>query len=184
MICSAVELSHQLLAKAVREGGSAIDATAGNGYDTLFLARLVGETGRVFSFDIQGTAIKKTEDLLQKDGMLHRVTLIAKGHEEMDRYVGQNVQGVIFNLGYLPGGDQKIVTAPDTTICALNKSIRLLSPGGVLVMVVYWGHEGGMEEREAVETWVAERNSPAWDVIKITFPHKNIAPYVIGLQKK
>lgn len=184
IIRSVVELSHQLLSTVVDKGSFVIDATAGNGKDTLFLAGLVGETGKVFAFDIQDEAIEKTQALLEAHGMTRRVHLIHKGHELMDDYVNIQVQGVLFNLGYLPGGDPRIVTSPDTTLCALKKSVHLLAVGGVLSIAVYWGHPGGMEERDVVDEWIKELSPREWDVMKITFPNKNMAPYVIGVQKK
>lgn len=184
IIKSVVEITHQLLSIAVGEGASVIDATAGNGKDTLFLAELIGKTGQVFAFDIQDEAIKKTQDLLNAHGMMERVHLILKGHEMMDHHVNVNVQAVLFNLGYLPGGNPEIITSPSTTICALEKSRKLLAVGGVLVIAVYWGHPGGMEEKEAVEEWIKNLSPKVWDVMKITFPNKNMAPYVIGVQKK
>jgi len=184
IIRSVVEFSHQLLSTVVHEGSSVIDATAGNGKDTLFLAKLVGETGRVYAFDIQEGAIEKTQNLLESHGMKNRVHLIHSGHELMDKYINGQVQGVLFNLGYLPGGDHKIVTSPNTTISALKKSVHLLSQGGVLSIAVYWGHPGGLEEKNVVDEWVEELSPREWDVMKITFPNKNMAPYVIGVQKK
>ncbi|MEL7564204.1 MAG: class I SAM-dependent methyltransferase [Dehalobacterium sp.] len=184
IIRSVVELSHQLLSPVVHEGSSVIDATAGNGKDTLFLAKLVGETGKVYAFDIQEGAIEKTQSLLETHGMKNRVHLIQHGHELVDEYVDEQVQGVLFNLGYLPGGDHKIVTSPDTTICALKKSLNLLAQGGVLSIAVYWGHPGGLEEKNVVDQWVEKLSPREWDVMKINFPNKNMAPYVIGVQKK
>lgn len=184
IVKSVVELSHQLLSKVVFEGCIAIDATAGNGNDTLFLAKLVGPTGKVFSFDIQERAIQKTKELLAIHEMENRVVLIQEGHEEMDKYVPVKVHGVLFNLGYLPGGDQSIITTSDTTISALKKSTQLLARGGVIAIAVYWGHSGGPEEKEAVEDWISTLAPQEYDVIKITFPNKNKAPYLIGIQKK
>jgi len=179
-----VDISHQLLSQIVTEGSLAIDATAGNGNDTLFLAGLVGETGQVWAFDIQKQAIENTRRRLTEAGMLHRVRLIHGGHEEIDRFVPQKVHAVLFNLGYLPGGDTGIVTVPETTVKALEKSRELLWPGGILCLAVYWGHPGGKEEKEAVEGWAAQLSPYAWDVEKISFPNRNIAPFVMVIQKK
>lgn len=181
---SVVEFSHQLLETVVHEGSMAIDATAGNGNDTLFLARLVGAKGKVFAFDIQEKAVQNTRNLILAHGMMDRVQLIQKGHEFMDQDVQVQVQGILFNLGYLPGGDHSIVTAPSTTLCALKKSLKLLATGGVISISVYWGHSGGLEEKMAINRWIEELSPQKWDVMKITFPNKKMAPYVIGVQKK
>lgn len=179
-----VELSHELLSKVVGEGSLAIDATLGNGYDTLFLAKAVGSSGKVFAFDIQDIAIRKSLDLLTAHGVDERVELFHHGHEEMDKYISTQVQGIVFNLGYLPGQDQRIITEAKNTVTALTKATRLLIPGGLIVIVVYWGHQGGMEEKEAVENWITKLSSQEYDVIKFTFPNKKQAPYLIGVQKK
>ncbi|MGI6629182.1 MAG: class I SAM-dependent methyltransferase [Bacillota bacterium] len=184
IIQSVVDLSHWFLSRAVQEGSMVIDATAGNGHDTLFLANLVGPSGKVYAFDIQEKALETTKALLAAHGLEERVQLIHNGHEKMDKYVPQKVHAVLFNLGYLPGGDRNIITYPDTTVQALNKSIHLLVPGGVLAIVVYWGHPGGGEEKEAVEEWMGQLSPAEYDLMKITFPNKNKAPYLIGVQKK
>lgn len=181
---SVVELSHQLLSEAVHDGCFAIDATAGNGHDTYFLAGLVGASGKVFAFDIQEQALIKTRELLRAYGMEKRAELILQGHEHIDKYVPGKVHGVIFNLGYLPGGDKRIVTAPKTTLAALKKSTLLLAPGGIIAICVYWGHAGGPEERKRVEEWIKHLPAQEYRVMKITFPNKNKAPYLIGVQKK
>jgi len=184
IVKSVVEFSHQLISQAVHAGSVAVDATAGNGYDTLFLAQSVGASGKVFAFDIQEKAIAHTQRLLKAHGLENRVELICQGHEKIDEYVPAKVHGIIFNLGYLPGGDQGVVTNPDTTVTALEKSIHLLTAGGVLAIAVYWGHPGGPEEKQAVENWVQKLSPRVFDVIKIDFPNKNKAPFLFGVQKK
>lgn len=107
------EIAQKQVAEVLREGDRAVDATAGNGWDTLFLARLVGPDGRVYAFDIQQAALDETAALLRKNKLLERVDLIHAGHEAMASYVKEPVAAVMFNLGYLPGGDHSIVTRPD-----------------------------------------------------------------------
>jgi ubiquinone/menaquinone biosynthesis C-methylase UbiE len=184
IVKSAVEWSHEFIAQILEEGSCVIDATAGNGRDTLYLAELVGKTGKVYAFDIQKEAILKTEKLLEEAGLEKQVSLFHQNHEKMAEEVKDNVDAVLFNLGYLPGGDHKIMTNAVTTINALQASVRLLKKEGLLVLVIYWGHPGGREEKEAVEEWAKALSPKEWDVMKISFPNCQMAPYVMIMQKK
>ena len=181
---SAVHLVQHFLSEAVQSGGTAVDATAGRGNDTLFLASLIGPDGRVFSFDTQGSAIKETRLLLEKAGMIDRVTLVNAGHEDMEKYVTSPVDTVIFNLGYLPGGDHLYVTRPETTGRALESALRLLRPGGRVGLVIYTGHPGGAEECTAVESTAASLDGALFNVIKIVVLNRAAsAPVVIVIEK-
>ena len=149
-----VDRAHELLGEALREGDLAIDATAGNGHDVAFLAEQVGNSGKVYAFDLQKEAIEASAKLLAEKE-LENVELHQCGHERMEEALpseifGQ-VTGVTFNLGYLPGGDKSVVTQTATTRMALRLSMDLLRPGGLLVVVAYRGHPGGPEECEGVK---------------------------------
>lgn len=181
---SAVHLVQHLLSESVKIGGTAVDATAGRGNDTLFLARLVGPEGRVFSFDTQEKALHSTRMLLENAGMAERVSLVKAGHEDMDRYVSGPVDTVVFNLGYLPGGDHSFITRPESTVRALKSALGLLRPGGRVGLVIYTGHPGGMDECEAVENTAACLDGALFSVIKITVLNRAaIAPVVIVIEK-
>jgi predicted methyltransferase len=149
-----VDRAHELLGEALREGDLAIDATAGNGHDVAFLAEQVGNSGKVYAFDLQNEAIEATARLLKEKGV-ENVELHQCGHERMEEALpseifGQ-VTGVTFNLGYLPGGDKSVITQTATTRLALRLSMDLLRSGGLLVVVAYRGHPGGSEECEGVK---------------------------------
>ncbi len=181
---SAVRLVQQFLAASVRAGGTSVDATAGRGYDSLFLARLAGPEGKVYSFDTQEAAIHSTRLLLEKEGLAGRVILIKAGHEDMENYVSGPVDAVIFNLGYLPGGDHSYVTRPDSTVQALESALRLLRPGGRAGLVIYTGHPGGAEECEAVEKAAAGLDGSLFSAIKIAALNRAVtAPVVIVIEK-
>jgi len=151
-----VPLSHLFLRNFLCEGHTAVDATCGNGHDTLLLARLVGDGGHVWGFDIQEQAIAETGSRLTEAGLSSRTTILQTGHEELDQHVIGPVQVVLFNLGYRPGGDRSIITRPDTTSIALEQSLSLLASGGIVLVTVYPGHNGGGEEQTAVENWSAK----------------------------
>jgi predicted methyltransferase len=145
----ATELAHLLMRKTLQEGDWAIDATVGNGHDTLFLAQCVGPSGRVFGFDVQAAAIAQTGRRVDA----HRqVTLFQAGHETLADHLpeGTELAGAMFNLGYLPGGPREIITRAETTCIALSQTLDRLRIGGLLTLVLYPGHAGGDGEAAAV----------------------------------
>ena len=179
-----VPLSHLLLHSFVRDGHSAVDATCGNGHDTLLLARLVGARGHVWGFDIQRQAVEETGRRLAEAGLLSRVTLLPVGHEGVAEHVAVPLQVVLFNLGYLPGGDRSVITRPDTTGSALEQSLGLLAAGGIVIVTVYPGHSGGSEEQAAVEKWAAGLDPRAFHCWRMG--QTNVtpdAPYLLLVQK-
>jgi predicted methyltransferase len=133
-------------------GEAAIDATAGNGHDTCFLCERVGSTGRVFAFDIQTEALART---VEATGESANLVLIHLDHAGMRDAIPTQYHGrigaIMFNLGYLPGGNKNVTTQTDSTVHAVSASLELLRPGGVLTVLAYTGHPGGVEEAEAVE---------------------------------
>ena len=137
---------------ALTEGGFAVDATVGNGYDTLFLADRVGKGGRVLGFDVQKMALNNASELIRFAGNLDRVRLILGCHSGLSRtLIGYpRVDAAMFNLGYLPRGDHRIVTRPSTTIPAIAAVLERLAPKGRVSILAYRGHPEGPEEYEAV----------------------------------
>jgi tRNA G37 N-methylase Trm5 len=174
-----------LLSEMIREGDVVVDATAGNGHDTLFLAKLVGIRGKVYAFDIQEEALRKTGSLLEENGCLAQVELIHDGHENIGKYVKEQVRCVMYNLGYLPGGDKSIITQGTTTISSLEQATHLLSKEGVISLMVYSGHPGGLSEAEEVENFVKSLTSPPWHVLKWQkINGTQRGPYLIVLYKR
>ena len=155
-----VARAHEAMAECLRPGDWAVDATAGNGHDALFLAQTVGPEGRVFAFDIQSAAATATRRRLAEAGVAERVEVGVRGHEHLSAALPPTAQGrvrgVMFNLGYLPGGDKSLITRPETTLTALQAAAAVLEPGGRLTVVAYPGHAGGGEETAAVAHWAQE----------------------------
>jgi len=147
-------LVHERLAAVLKPGDIAADVTAGNGHDALFLANAVGETGRVFVFDIQPAALDATRARLERHGVAGRCELIAGCHSALATYPPATATGglgaVTANLGYLPGGEAEIVTLADSTLKMLRAAADRLRPGGVLSVIAYPGHPGGEIESAAV----------------------------------
>ena len=156
---------HDVLRGHIKEGDFCIDATMGKGNDTLFLCRMAGKDGKVAAFDIQQTALDLTRKKLQQNGC--RAELYLKSHEFMAEYFDQEtVQCIMFNLGYLPGGDHSLATRPEGTIAAVKAGLTLLKPGGIMSICIYSGGDSGFEERDAVLSWLAELDPHRYLVIR------------------
>lgn len=157
------ELAHQLLAGMLREGDRAIDATCGNGHDTLFLARQVGLSGRVLAYDIQAAAITASRALVTEAGFAERVEFFEASHARLaDAALPGSVATVMFNLGYLPGGDRAVITLSPETLAALDAAASVLRPGGWLCVTCYPGHAGGDDEASQVTAWMEARAGNRW----------------------
>jgi len=160
------KLAQEFIAEAITSGDTVIDATLGNGHDTLYLAALVGPTGKLFGFDVQQQAIAQTEKRLSLEGLEKSAQLFLQGHEQMTQWVPAEHHGrisaIMFNLGYLPGGDKAHTTLPTTTIKALDCAKELLAPGGRMTILAYIGHPGGRDEANQVEHWVNGLESGQW----------------------
>ncbi|WP_221566474.1 class I SAM-dependent methyltransferase [Alkalihalobacillus sp. TS-13] len=179
----------ELLEKVVESGGVAVDATVGNGHDTQFLAELVGENGLVYGFDIQEDAIEATRNRLRENGLDGRVRLFQQSHAKVtdcvdDKYHG-SVQGSIFNLGYLPGSDKSVITKPASTLMAIEGLMEILMPGGLIVLVVYYGHEGGPDEKDSLMAFLHNMDQSKAQVLHYQFLNqKNNPPFVVAIEKK
>lgn len=172
-----LDLAHRFLKAHVKPGDLCIDATAGRGHDTAFLCGLAGETGRVIAFDIQPEAIRSTGELLAAEGFVADLRL--DSHENMERYAAAGtVSCVVFNFGWLPGGDHHIYTRAQSSIHALGSALRLLRPGGVLSLCIYYGGTNGVEERDAILEFVRGLDSRFFTVLQMTFPNRTgCAPF-------
>lgn len=153
----------------VRPGDVAIDATAGNGKDTVALAELAGDAGRVFAFDIQPAALANTAARLRERG-IGNVVLLERDHAEMRDALPAELAGTVaavtFNLGFLPGGDRSIVTRTASTLAAMRAATELLRPGGLLAVMAYRGHADGSDEADAVAVALGILRDAGWDVTR------------------
>jgi Putative rRNA methylase len=154
---SLVKLAHGLIKEKVKPGDIVIDATVGNGHDTVFLLDLVKPNGRVYGFDIQQTAIDSALTNLQDKPFIENLTLIRASHAEMCENIPPTYHGkisaVMFNLGFLPGGDKEIITQAGSTLIAVDSARLLLSANGIITILAYPGHEGGEIETDQVKNW-------------------------------
>lgn len=192
---SVLSFAHKLVGERLQPGDAAVDATAGTGADTLFLAKACGTRGRVYAFDIQAEALAMTRARLERESgnsakKLASVDFLQKSHEEMETALPHELHGklgaVMFNLGYLPaeGADPALITHAPSTLKALNATVRLLRPRGIVTAVLYPGHSGGDEEAAAVEAWAAALPQTAGQAIVYRQPQKPASPYLIAIEKK
>lgn len=142
---------HHFIKDHVEEGDCCIDATAGNGNDTLLLCELVGEKGKVFAFDIQEEAVANTKKRLEDHQVDKRAEVLLESHTNMGKYAKEDsVSCIVFNFGYLPGGDHELATKKDTSIQAIHEGLRLLKKGGMMSLCIYSGGDSGFEEKNAI----------------------------------
>lgn len=177
-----VQCAQEWVARIVRSGDIVVDATAGNGNDSLFLARLVGQTGQLHSFDIQQKAIESTRLLLRENGFEgENIVLHCTSHVRMAELVPHGVKAIMFNLGYLPGGDKTLISSKEETIPALCSALALTAIGGMVSVVCYPGHEGGGDEAMAVSKLLCSLDAGKWRVAELR--HGNApspAPFLLA----
>lgn len=186
MLASALQYSHQLIAEVVNEHDIVVDATMGNGHDTLFLAQHVPH-GVVHSFDVQKQALEQTALLLSQHSLTAAVKLHHDGHENMNMYIAHDttIKAALFNLGYLPKSDKQIITKAQTTLIALNELASRLVLGGRIVIVAYYGHSGGKEELQAVTNFCQTLDQHQYQVLHYQFINQvNHPPILFCIERR
>lgn len=157
----------------------AIDMTAGNGTDTLFLASLCKH---VYAFDIQKSAINNTNRLLKSKG-ISNVTTILDSHVNVNKHINEKVRCAVFNLGYLPKSDKLITTTGKTTLEAINNILPLMMKNSLISITVYIGHKEGQEESILLKEFVSTLPSNIYNVLQYSNLIKKNAPYNILIEK-
>ncbi|CAN1263220.1 Putative rRNA methylase YtqB [Linum perenne] len=188
----ATEVAHLVWSRVVKPGDTVIDATCGNGHDTLAMLKLVADEsgrGRVYGLDIQKDALNSSSSLLDESltpKERELVKLFGICHSRMEGILPENspVRLVAFNLGYLPGGNKDVITVPETTRLALDAAKRILLSGGLISLVVYIGHPGGREELEAVEGFASGLSVDEWSCCKFQLLNRPVAPVLVFLFKR
>lgn len=190
-----LEMAHWMLKDIINTNDVVVDATMGNGYDTQFLAEL---GANVYAFDVQEEALNATEKRLDDAGIKNQifeknlsnlltepsVNLVLSGHEKLSEYVKEPIKAAIFNLGYLPKTDKSVVTKADTTLTALDALTNQLVVGGRIAIMIYYGHEGGMEEKNAVIKWTSTLPQKDWEVTSYAPLNQIHTPPILVLIEK
>lgn len=181
---NARHLAADYMVRSVRKGDTVVDATMGNGKDTLFLCELVGETGHVYAFDVQAEAVERTRERVKEAGFAQRTQLLLAGHETMAEHVKEPVQSVMFNLGWLPGAEHVVTTKVNTTLEAVRAAVSLIAPGGIVTVCVYPGHEEGTRELHALLEYAASLSVREYNVLHHAFLNASSqTPQLILIQR-
>ena len=182
---NAVSISKMICREKIEKDDLVVDATMGNGNDTAFLCDLVGQSGKVYAFDVQVQAIISTRKRLEDLGFEKRVELIHDGHENIDKYIKDPISLAIYNLGYLPSADHSITTKSKSTIESLKKTLDLLAKAGVVLLVIYPGHESGMEEKLSLEKFTEKLDQKQFNVFCVKFTNQvNNPAQMICIEKR
>ncbi|KAM1456935.1 hypothetical protein ACFX13_035025 [Malus domestica] len=188
----ATEVSHLVWKHVVQKGDTVIDATCGNGHDTLAMLKMVADEsgkGSVYGLDIQEAALQKTSSLLEESVTPNEkglIKLFSKCHSKMHEVLPRNtsVRLVTFNLGYLPGGDKSLTTQSDTTLKALEAAKGILMDGGLISLVVYVGHPGGWEELKTVQDFISKLPVEMWICSEFQTVNRSWSPVLVFIFKR
>lgn len=179
-----LSLHKQFILTHLKEGDICADFTMGNGHDTEFLSKTVGENGHVYAFDIQRQAVDSTAARLKEAGCPDNYTLICDSHHRAEEYIHQPIKAGMFNLGWLPGGDKSITTMRATTMPAIEAAIRLLGDDAVLTVAVYPGHPEGDAEGNMIEEYLSGLSRFKLCVTKIKIVNSPTSPYFFLIETK
>ena len=183
-VVNATTMAHKFILPQLANANLVIDATAGNGNDTLFLAKNSSAKTTVWAFDIQPQAIANTQSLLEKHGFVDKVQLILDNHANIANYISHPVDAAMFNLGYLPGGDHSKNTCPAATLHALEQILQLLTVGGLLTVAAYPGYEHGKMETDAVHQYLTTLPQQTFTVASWTMVNQVNSPPVLYIIEK
>lgn len=177
---SPLDLAHSYWERLLRSGDWAIDATCGNGHDTLKLTQIDG-IGGVIGIDIQPEALRSTQALL---GQRPNVHLYCQSHTDFPPLASENpIRLIVYNLGYLPGGNKQKTTLTPTTLESVRKALQLVLPGGAVSIICYPGHPEGMVEEKALLGLISGLSPQEWNVCYHTFQNRQLSPSLLFIQK-
>lgn len=179
-----LDLHKNFILKHLGEGDTAVDFTMGNGHDTEFLSKTVGESGHVYAFDVQQAALDSTAKKLREAGCPENYTLIKDSHHKVLDYVKGPIKAGMFNLGYLPGGDKSITTMRETTMPAIEAAISLLGPDSILNVAVYPGHDEGAAEGKMICDYLATLDRRKICATQIKILNSPTSPFFIVIETK
>jgi len=183
--------AHRFLGEALGDGDLAVDLTAGNGHDTLFLWQQVAPSGEVVAFDLQEEALVSCQRRLTEAAVplsptpaAGSVSLVAESHENLEGYLTRPPRAVIANLGYLPGSHSSLATEASTSVAALTSALDLLAGGGRLAVTVYSLHPGAAQEAAAVTALFSSLSPNEWETLQLQLPNRKTPPSLLMARKR
>ncbi len=182
---SHLDLAHQYWERLLKPGDWAIDATCGNGHDTLKLAQIL--KGSVIGIDIQEEAISRTKALLEThltSDISSQVHLYHQSHVTFPDLALKNpIRLIVYNLGYLPRGNKQLTTLAASTLESLSNAMELIPLGGAISLVAYPGHEEGAREYHEILNKLYTLDSRLWNVCQHISLNRERAPSLFIIQK-
>ena len=179
-----LDLQKHFILTHLKEGDIAVDFTMGNGHDTEFLSKTVGENGHVYAFDVQKQAIESTAAHLKNSGCPDNCTLILDSHHNVKKYVDVPIKAGMFNLGYLPGSDKTVTTMRSTTLPAIEAAISLMDKDAIILVAVYPGHAEGEAEGKLVCEYLSGLSRFKVCATKINILNSPTSPFFIIIENK
>ncbi len=184
MLNRVLDQSKQFALDILHSHSIAVDATSGNGNDTLFLLDNISN-GKVYAFDVQQQAIESTYEKVSSHKHIENLTLIHDSHENVLNYVEKDIDVAMFNLGFLPNADKTITTLSHSTIVAIDRILSKLSVGGRVIITIYHGHKNGKDEKRAVLEFAESLDQHFYNVLMYRFINqKNNAPFIIVIERR
>jgi SAM-dependent methyltransferase len=184
---SHLDLAHAYWEKLILPKDIIVDATCGNGQDTLFLAKLCYE-GNLYAFDIQAKAIELSRSYLAEhldEKTFKNIQFFNQCHSNFPQEITLGtVKLIVYNLGYLPGqGNKSLTTLVETTFASIQKAMDLLISGGAICLTLYPGHEEGEKELIFLHNWVQSLDAKKWNCCLHQWPNRKKSPQLLLLQK-
>lgn len=179
-----LDLQKHFILTHLKEGDVAVDFTMGNGHDTEFLSKTVGDAGHVYAFDIQEAALISTAKNLENAGCVKNYTLIHDSHHNVKNYVDRPIKAGMFNLGYLPGSDKTVTTMRATTLPAIEAAIDLMDRDAIILVAVYPGHKEGEEEGKLICEYLSSLSRHKVCATRINILNSPTSPFFIIIENK
>lgn len=179
-----LDLQKHFILTHLKEGDIAVDFTMGNGHDTEFLSKTVGENGHVYAFDVQKQALESTAAHLKDCGCPDNYTLILDSHHNVKNYVDRPIKAGMFNLGYLPGSDKTVTTMRETTLPAIEAAISLMDRDAIILVAVYPGHAEGDAEGKMVHEYLSSLSRYKICCTQIKIVNSPTSPFFFIIESK
>jgi SAM-dependent methyltransferase len=168
-------IAHDIIKRYLKNFDAAVDTTLGNGHDTDFLSN---NFKKVFSFDIQNSAVENYR-VKARDNVI----LLNSSHENLRAFIDCKVDCIMYNLGFLPGGDKSITTVANSTLASLQEALTLLNPGGIISIAIYTGHEEGKREETMILDFVKVLSKRDYGVLLHSFANRINSPMLVIIEK-